>query len=91
MNKIKLLTGWLAIATFFALLSGCNTTTATITSPNGQVQKIMNNRFAWSSEEYDFGFDTNGLWHARATKSNPDAATVSAVTGLAQALLSKAP
>lgn len=23
MNKIKLLTGWLAIATFFALLSGC--------------------------------------------------------------------
>lgn len=73
------------------IAAGCNTTTAIITSPNGQVQRVMNNRFAWSSEEYDFGFDTNGVWHARATKSNPDASTVTALTGLAQTFLSKAP
>jgi hypothetical protein len=84
MKKILLLAAVIALPLAF---TACNTTRATITSPNGQVQKIKNSRFAWSSEEYDFGFDTNGVWHARATKSNPDAATVQAAFQLASGLL----
>lgn len=73
------------------VMTGCNTTTAEITSPNGQKQHIANSRLIWSTEEYDFGFDTNGVWHARATKSNPDAATVAAIAGLAKDILAAKP
>ena len=71
-----------AIAAMVVALTGCNTTTATLTSPNGTVQSISNTRSAWSSESYDWGVDTNGCWHARASKSGPDAATVAAFSQL---------
>lgn len=74
-----------------SILTGCNTTRVTITDSTGRVTKLTNCRFAWSSQEYAWSFNTNGTWTATASASNPDAKTIAAAAGLAQTLLSKAP
>ena len=73
------------------VLCGCNTTSVTITSPQGQVSKIVNSRFAWSTDSYDWSYSTNGTWHATANKSGPDANTVNAFASIVGAALAAKP
>ena len=80
-----------AIAILGLALTGCNTTTAEITGPNGTIQKIRNTRAAWSSESYAWSCSTNGTWSATATKSGPDAATVQAFANLVGAAMAARP
>ena len=73
-----------------SILAGCNTTTATYT--NGPVtMKVSNMREAWSTDSYDWQFSTNGVFHATATKSGPDATTVQAFANIVGAAIATKP
>jgi len=52
---------------------------------------IKNTRMAWSSDSYDWSYNTNGTWHATANKSGPDANTVNAFASIVGAALTAKP
>lgn len=73
----------LSLAVLALTLIGCNTTVVE-KKPDGSLRGA-NSRWFWSSESYEWSYSSNGVFNAKATKSNPDAESLKAVAqGAAQ-------
>lgn len=67
----------LILAAIALVITGCNTTVVERKS-DGSI-KGANSRWFWSSESYEWQYTSNGVFSAKATKSNPDAESIKAV------------
>lgn len=82
MNKI------LTIIAAGFLFCGCNTTSLTVTKPDGVVVRVNNTRLLWATDSYSASWSTNGA-SLSANKSNVDREALGVVVSAAVSAAAK--
>ena len=70
------------------LLCGCNTTSLTVTKPDGVVVSVRNTRILWATDSYAASWSTNGA-SLSANKSNVDREALGVVVSAAVSAAAK--
>lgn len=80
---------YLLLTIIAATLAGCNTTSLTVTKPDGVIVSVRNTRLLWATDSYTASWNTNGA-SLSANKSNVDREALGTIVSAAVSAAAKA-